>query len=109
MRSWAKCGFTLYIWDQEAPGCSGRGGLAGARGYQPGKIGALGYSLGAASAIGAASEEQDTGAIWTDSADADVKSVIERSWKKSGLPMAFLYSDAVIFSFSLFWPKPHVP
>jgi uncharacterized protein len=64
-----------------------------AKGYEPGKIGVLGYSLGAASVIGAASEEEDIGAIWTDSSYADIKSVIERNWvTESGLPQAFLYS-----------------
>lgn len=64
-----------------------------ARGYQPGKIGVLGYSLGAASVVGAASEEQDIGAIWIDSAYADIKSVIERNWQsESGLPQVFVYS-----------------
>ncbi|MEJ2758340.1 MAG: alpha/beta hydrolase, partial [Anaerolineales bacterium] len=62
-------------------------------GYQPGKIGVLGYSLGAASVIYAAAEEQDIGAIWIDSAYADIESVIERNWvSESGLPQAFLYS-----------------
>jgi dipeptidyl aminopeptidase/acylaminoacyl peptidase len=62
-------------------------------GYQPGKIGVLGYSLGAGSVVYAAAEEGDIGAIWIDSAYADVKSVIERSWvSESGLPMVFLYS-----------------
>lgn len=64
-----------------------------ARGYQPGKIGVLGYSLGAASVIGAAAEEQDIGAIWVDSAYADIKSIIERNWNKEiWLPKAFYYS-----------------
>lgn len=64
-----------------------------AKGYQPGKIGVLGYSLGAASVIGAASDEQAIGAIWIDSAYADIKSVIEKSWvTESGLPQVFLYS-----------------
>ena len=63
------------------------------RGYQPGKIGVLGYSLGAASVIGAAAEETDIGAIWIDSAFADVKSVIQGSWQQeSGLPQIFLQS-----------------
>ena len=71
-----------------------------ARGYQPGTIGVLGYSLGAASVIGAASEEQDIGAIWIDSAYADVKSVIEGSWREeSGLPLAFLYSTQLMARF----------
>jgi len=64
-----------------------------ARGYQPGSVGVLGYSLGAASVIGAAAEDQDIGAIWIDSSYADVKSVIEGSWvSQSGLPQVFLYS-----------------
>ena len=63
------------------------------RGYQPGKIGVLGYSLGAASVIGAAAAEPDIGAIWIDSAFADVESVIEGSWQQeSGLPQVFLQS-----------------
>ena len=63
------------------------------RGYQPGKIGVLGYSLGAASVIGAAAEEPDIGAIWIDSAFADIESVIEGSWQQeSGLPQVFLQS-----------------
>jgi alpha/beta superfamily hydrolase len=63
------------------------------RGYQPGQIGVLGYSLGAGSVIGAASEETDIGAIWIDSSYADIKSVIERNWiQQSGLPQIFLYS-----------------
>ena len=63
------------------------------QGYQPGKIGVLGYSLGAGSVIGAAAEEGDIGAIWIDSAYADINSVITRNFKmESGLPSVFLYS-----------------
>jgi alpha/beta superfamily hydrolase len=62
-------------------------------GYQPGKIGVLGYSLGAASVIGAAAEETDIGAIWIDSAYTDIESVIALNWvKESGLPQIFLTS-----------------
>lgn len=62
-----------------------------ARGYQPGRIGVLGYSLGAASVIGAAAEEQDIGAIWIDSSFADINPVIEGAWEvDSGLPQVFL-------------------
>ncbi|MGE5249639.1 MAG: alpha/beta hydrolase [Bacteroidota bacterium] len=62
------------------------------RGYVPGQIGALGYSLGAASVVGAAAEEPDIGAIWIDSAYADVRPVIEGGWRaNSGLPQAFVY------------------
>lgn len=60
--------------------------------YQPGNIGVLGYSLGAASVIGAAADEKDIGAIWIDSAFADINPVIEGVWKvESGLPQVFLY------------------
>jgi len=63
-----------------------------ARGYLPGSIGVLGYSLGAASVIGAAAEEEDIGAIWVDSAFADVNPVIEGAWEiDSGLPQVLLY------------------
>jgi fermentation-respiration switch protein FrsA (DUF1100 family) len=63
-----------------------------AQGYLPGRIGVLGYSLGGASVIGAAAEEQDIGAVWIDSAFADVKPVIEGAWKvDSGLPQVLLY------------------
>lgn len=69
----------------------------GGRGYHGEAIGVLGYSLGAASVIGAAAEEEDIGAIWIDSAYADIKSVIEGSWtKESGLPIAFLYSTQLM-------------
>jgi alpha/beta superfamily hydrolase len=63
-----------------------------AHGYLPGRIGVLGYSLGAASVIGAAAEERDIGAIWIDSAFADINPVIEGAWQvDSGLPQVFLY------------------
>jgi alpha/beta superfamily hydrolase len=64
-----------------------------ARGYRPGKIGVLGYSLGGASVIGAAAEEEDIGAIWIDSTYADIKPVIDHAWEvDTGLPQVFLYS-----------------
>jgi fermentation-respiration switch protein FrsA (DUF1100 family) len=63
------------------------------RGYQPGKIGVLGYSLGAGSIIGAAAEEADIGAVWVDSLFADIQSVLENGWTDiTGLPQVFLYS-----------------
>lgn len=63
------------------------------QGYQSGKIGVLGYSLGAGSVIGAAAEEPDISAIWIDSAYADIRSVLERNWvTESGLPQVFLYA-----------------
>jgi len=82
-----------------------------AHGYQPGRIGVLGYSLGAGSVIGAASEEQDIGAVWIDSAYADIKSVIERNWvTESGLPQVFLYStegmSRLLYGFDIAASRP---
>jgi len=67
------------------------------RGYQPGKIGVLGYSLGAGSIIGAAAQEPDIGAVWADSLFADIKPVLENGWTSlSGLPQVFLYSTEAL-------------
>lgn len=64
-----------------------------AHGYQPGKIGVLGYSLGAGSIIGAAADEPAIGAVWADSLFADIGPVLENGWTGiSGLPQVFLYS-----------------
>ncbi len=63
------------------------------RGYQPGKIGALGYSLGAGSVIGAAAEDADIGAIWVDSAYAESKSVLNQLGKFFGLPQFLINSS----------------
>lgn len=64
-----------------------------ARGYQAGRIGVLGYSLGAGSVIGAAAEEPAIGAIWLDSAFADIRSVLINNWRTvTGLPQPFVYS-----------------
>ncbi len=61
------------------------------RGYQPGKIGVLGYSLGAGSVIGAAAEEPDIGAVWVDSLFADIKPVLEKGVTPAvGLPQIFI-------------------
>ena len=61
------------------------------RGYQPGKIGVFGYSLGAASVIGAAAEEEDIGAIAVDSAFAEILPVLQRNiQKETGLPKIFI-------------------
>jgi pimeloyl-ACP methyl ester carboxylesterase len=63
-----------------------------ARGHQPGKIGLIGTSMGAASVIGAAAEDQAVGAVATDSLFAEIYPVIEGLWvQQSGLPMIFLY------------------
>lgn len=67
------------------------------RGFQAGKIGLLGYSLGAGSIVGAASEETDIGAIWVDSLFTDIKSVLDHSWTSfTGLPKVFMYSTVLM-------------
>jgi uncharacterized protein len=61
------------------------------RGFSPGSIGVLGISMGAASAIGAAADDQDIGAVVADSAYAKIYPIIERNWTgSSGLPNFFL-------------------
>ncbi len=67
-------------------------------GHQPGKIGLLGTSMGAASVIGAAAEDQAVGAVATDSLFAEIYPVIKGLWvEKSGLPMIFLYPTRWMF------------
>lgn len=64
------------------------------RGYLPGKIGMLGYSLGAGSVIGAAAEEPDIGAVWVDSLYTDVKPPVERGATSIyGLPKFLVYTS----------------
>lgn len=64
-----------------------------ARGTAPGKIGVLGLSLGAAASIGAAAAEPAIGALVTDSAFADINTLIADQWEEaSGLPRPFLYA-----------------
>lgn len=68
------------------------------RGHQPGKIGLIGTSMGAASVIGAAVEDQAVGAVATDSLFAEIYPVIKGMWvKQSGLPMIFLYPTRWMF------------
>jgi pimeloyl-ACP methyl ester carboxylesterase len=62
------------------------------RGHQPGRIGLLGTSMGAAAVIGAAVEDEDVGAVATDSLFAEINPVVHGLWvKQSGLPIIFLY------------------
>ena len=64
-----------------------------AQGVEPGHIGVLGLSLGAAAAIAAAAEEPAIGALVTDSVFADLNGMINEQWEQaSGLPRPFLSS-----------------
>jgi len=60
-------------------------------GVRPGQVGLLGVSMGGATAIGAAASDPRVGALWADSAYADIRSILERRWPTaSGLPLPFL-------------------
>jgi fermentation-respiration switch protein FrsA (DUF1100 family) len=68
------------------------------QGFLPGCIGVLGISLGAASAVGAAVEDTDIGAIVIDSCFADLASVLQVNWElQAGMPQ-FLLPPAMLMS-----------
>jgi dipeptidyl aminopeptidase/acylaminoacyl peptidase len=68
-----------------------------ARGYRPGSIGLLGVSLGAASSLFAAAEEPAIGAVVSDSAYADIRSVfVNASDRMGGAPASILPVGAVL-------------
>lgn len=63
------------------------------RGFGRGRIGVLGVSMGAASAIGAAADDTDIGALAADCSYADIEPLLQRHWTNaSGLPLLFLPS-----------------
>jgi dipeptidyl aminopeptidase/acylaminoacyl peptidase len=63
------------------------------QGFKPGSIGVFGLSLGAAAGIGAAANEPAIGALATDSAFADLNTLMDEQWEKaSGLPRPLLYA-----------------
>ena len=64
------------------------------KGYADGKIGVLGVSMGGATAINAFGEEQSISAIWSDSAYADIPTVLKDQLALNGMPLFF--SDAVL-------------
>lgn len=62
-----------------------------AEGVPAGQIGVLGVSMGGAVAIGAAADDPRIGALWIDSAYADIKPILAMRWPAaSGLPLPFL-------------------
>lgn len=66
------------------------------RGFAPGRIGLIGESMGAASAIGAAADEPAIGALVADSSYAELVPVLAQEFPKvSGLP-GFLLPGAVL-------------
>ena len=67
------------------------------KGYQSGKIGIFGLSLGSASSVGAAYDDPRVGALVLDSLFADLNPMIQAQWKnESGLPKIFLYSTLMM-------------
>jgi len=82
-----------------------------AEGVPPGRVGVLGVSMGAATAIGAAADDPRTGALRADSGYADIRPIIEARWPSaSGLPMAFLHGTLLAhrlrFGFDLGGVRP---
>jgi fermentation-respiration switch protein FrsA (DUF1100 family) len=82
-----------------------------AKGYQPGKIGVMGISLGSAAAIGAAADDPRIGALVSDSGFADIYPMIQSRWVvESGLPMFFLSSTRLMiwlkFGYDITSSKP---
>lgn len=61
------------------------------RGFEPGMIGVIGVSMGAASSIGAAAQEPAIGAVVSDSTYAEFEETLRSEFpKKSNLPNLFL-------------------
>ncbi|GAB4216311.1 MAG: hypothetical protein OHK0022_57280 [Roseiflexaceae bacterium] len=61
------------------------------QGFQPGRIGVLGVSMGAASSILAAANEPAIGALVADCSYAEILPIIQQEWRSaSGLPDAVL-------------------
>ena len=61
-----------------------------ARGFRPGRIGVLGISMGAATGIGATSEDDRIGALVADSSFAELASLVETHWTSvTHLPALF--------------------
>jgi len=77
-----------------------------ARGFQAGKIGAMGISLGGGAVNFAAAEEPAIGVVVGDSTYSDINPIIEALWQdESGLPNFFLpgvyFMHQVIYGFDL--------
>lgn len=71
-----------------------------ARGFGPGRVGVLGVSMGAAAAIGAASEDPAIGALVADCSYAEIYPLMQQHWgEASGLPDAFLPSTLFVGRF----------
>jgi uncharacterized protein len=67
------------------------------QGFQPGSIGVLGISMGGATAIGAAADDPDIGALVDDCSFADVYPLMQAKWTtQTPLPQFFLPSTMLM-------------
>jgi uncharacterized protein len=106
-RSLHEAGFSVLLIDLRGHGQSGEGRFSFGQyerldvlaasdwlkeqGFQPGKIGIMGLSLGSAAAIGAMVADPQLGALVTDSGFADLSPIVRAQWvEESGLPMIFM-------------------
>lgn len=122
-------GFQVVMLDLRAHGASGGVHLSFGRlerldvlaavdllvreGVPPGRVGVLGVSMGAATAIGAAADDPRIGALWADSGYADLRPILEARWPgASGLPTVFLHGTLLAhrlrFGFDLGGVRPEV-
>jgi uncharacterized protein len=105
-------GFAILMIDMRGHGQSGAGrysfglneqrDITGAadwlrtQGFPPGSIGVLGVSMGAASSMFAAANDQDIGALIEDCGYADINPILAHEWSTaSGLPDMFLPSTSL--------------
>lgn len=71
-----------------------------AQGFQPGSVGVLGVSMGAASAIGAAADDPEIGALVADCSYAAIEPLMRQHWTEaSGLPDFLLPSTLFVGRF----------
>lgn len=81
------------------------------QGFQPGSIGVLGVSMGAAAGIGAAADDTDIGALVEDCSFAEIYPLIEREWaNQTPLPAVFLPSTVlmgrIMFGYTIWDARP---
>jgi pimeloyl-ACP methyl ester carboxylesterase len=120
-----KAGFSVFLIDLRGHGQSGDGRFSfgvkerldvlaaidwlKAKAYQPGRIGVMGLSLGAASSIGATVAEPAVGALLIDSSFAELTPIVESKWvEESGLPKIFLSSTRLMVRLMYGWSMDDV-
>lgn len=84
-----------------------------AEGVPAGHVGVLGVSMGGATVIGAAADDERIGAVWSDSAYSDILPILQMRWPgASGLPLPFLsgalWAHRLRFGFDLGGVRPEL-